>query len=355
MPRLACVGCGAEFPCAPSFRGSAPKCSGCRRATQGGRRYSTSARSAPQNGTAGAPQPRHMAPCACHCAACRAAGHGDGACVVLCVGLHALFDGKADVVDLVLRQLQPLNKKALLRVSMKSVRCIESVWQDAEGNLWLRATGSPDLIVVASSHDTIAKVQSLKLPSVVEACFVITGTRGPVPRWVLLDITSLDPMLRSVRLGWGTARFDAAIVCGQCGPVIAAGASDGHIHFICAQTGEKILCPLWVGSGAVLSVAYSPDGTKLTAGLGYPSYSVVVFDTQTNEQICSLKGHSKDNEECTCKHDAGFFGNEYEANPDCPVGGHTGPVWSVCFSPDGTKIVSGSWDKTVLIWDAASG
>ena len=49
------------------------------------------------------PQPRHMTPCACHCAACRAAGHGDGACVVLCVGLHALFHGKADVVDLVLR------------------------------------------------------------------------------------------------------------------------------------------------------------------------------------------------------------------------------------------------------------
>ena len=35
-----------------------------------------------------------------HCAACRAAGHGDGACVMLCAGLHALFDGKADVVDL---------------------------------------------------------------------------------------------------------------------------------------------------------------------------------------------------------------------------------------------------------------
>ena len=99
----------------------------------------------------------HMAPCACHCAACRAAGHGDGACVVLCAGLHALFDGKADVVDLVLRHYYG-------------------------------------------------------------AC------------------------------GWGTARFDAAILCVQYGPglgdVIAAGADDGRIHFICAQTGEKILCPL---------------------------------------------------------------------------------------------------------------
>ena len=56
----------------------------------------------------------------------------------------------------------------------------------------------------------------------------------------------------------------------------------------------------------VLSVAYSPDGTKLAAGL-YPfSNSVVVFNTQTNEQICSLNV------------DAGTFG-----------------VQSVAFSPKG--------------------
>ena len=71
--------------------------------THGRRDATAEARSAPQNGAAGAPQPRHMMPCACHCAACRAAGHGDGVCVVLCAGLHALFDGKADVVDLVWR------------------------------------------------------------------------------------------------------------------------------------------------------------------------------------------------------------------------------------------------------------
>jgi len=29
--------------------------------------------------------------------------------------------------------------------------------------------------------------------------------------------------------------------------------------------------------------------------------------------------------------------------------GHTAGVWSVAFSPDGQRIVSGSWDKTVKI------
>ena len=35
--------------------------------------------------------------------------------------------------------------------------------------------------------------------------------------------------------------------------------------------------------------------------------------------------------------------------------GHTGFVTSVAFSPDGTKIVSGSWDRKVRVWDAESG
>jgi WD40 repeat protein len=35
--------------------------------------------------------------------------------------------------------------------------------------------------------------------------------------------------------------------------------------------------------------------------------------------------------------------------------GHTDSVYSVCYSPDGTRIVSGSRDNTVRVWDAVSG
>ncbi|KAG5731782.1 hypothetical protein E4T56_gene1561 [Termitomyces sp. T112] len=35
--------------------------------------------------------------------------------------------------------------------------------------------------------------------------------------------------------------------------------------------------------------------------------------------------------------------------------GHTSGVYSVAFSPDGTHIVSGSWDKTICVWDSSNG
>jgi len=35
--------------------------------------------------------------------------------------------------------------------------------------------------------------------------------------------------------------------------------------------------------------------------------------------------------------------------------GHSGGVWAVAFSPDGDRVVSGSKDRLVKIWDIETG
>jgi len=103
----------------------------------------------------------------------------------------------------------------------------------------------------------------------------------------------------------------------------------------------KPLAPAWVklrdaASGKVIatlehvgwisSLAFSPDGKTLAAGLGTngPDSAVAIWDLDTRKMTARLQGH-------------------------------TDAVMSIAFSPDSKWLVSGSRDTTAIVWDLAGG
>ena len=55
---------------------------------------------------------------------------------------------------------------------------------------------------------------------------------------------------------------------------------------------------------------------------------------------------------CIC--DEFVFGH-LRTKAECPVEGHSNDVYSVAFSPDSKRVVSGSHDNRVKIWDVETG
>ena len=86
-------------------------------------------------------------------------------------------------------------------------------------------------------------------------------------------------------------------------------------------------------SGEIMSVALSPDGTKIVSGSDDGTINVLDSGAPlpSNRLLACLADKLELLSEKTNAHSAW--------------------ISSVAFSPDGTKIVSGSWDKTIKVWD----
>jgi WD40 repeat protein len=107
-----------------------------------------------------------------------------------------------------------------------------------------------------------------------------------------------------------------------------------------APDGKTLLCGggksfrlIEVASGATLlqgelpaeifGAGFSPDGRTLAVSAGEARASIHVFDVPTRAEILRLHGHES-------------------------------RVRSMAFSPDGTKLASGQWDSTALVWDISA-
>jgi len=111
----------------------------------------------------------------------------------------------------------------------------------------------------------------------------------------------------------------------------------------------------------VLSVAFSPDGRKIIAGL--ENGSLQLFDTISGNRIGNpFQGHESSVKSVAFRPDgkAIVSGSDDKTlrlwdlqgkQIGNPFLGHENRVMSVAFSPDGKVIVSGSWDNTLGLWD----
>jgi WD40 repeat protein len=131
----------------------------------------------------------------------------------------------------------------------------------------------------------------------------------------------------------------------------------------CSVPGRKpIGQPLIVGSQLV-SLALSPDGGMLAAGMH--DYSVVLWDLRTGIRVPTpLKGHGAAVSSIAFSPDGKLVASAGGADATiriwsvstqqlvgAPLTGHTADVKKVVFSPDGQILASGSSDKSVRLWD----
>ena len=118
-------------------------------------------------------------------------------------------------------------------------------------------------------------------------------------------------------------------------------------------------------SKPVLSVAFSPDSTKLASGSW--DGTIRLWNVSTGTNTATLTGHAAEVRSVAFSPDgktlASAGGRDLtiklwdvaSGNNTRTMRGHKEIVASVAFSPDGKILASGSWDHTIRLWDIATG
>jgi WD40 repeat protein/serine/threonine protein kinase len=169
-------------------------------------------------------------------------------------------------------------------------------------------------------------------------------------------------LLRQTQIAWRDNSAQEADALLQEVPANLRGWEWNYLKRLCRGG----YMTLYGHSGAVLCVAYSPDGKRLATGSG--DWTTRTWDAQTGRELLVLKGHagsvyglafSADGRRLATA-SADRTARIWDARTGqelLTVKGHKGGLTSVAFSPDrdGQRLATASLDGTVQVWDAHTG
>ena len=147
-----------------------------------------------------------------------------------------------------------------------------------------------------------------------------------------LSISAQDKQKVELVVETGHPEAVRSVAFSPNGKTLITGSRDNTVKLWDITSGRE-LKTLSGHSDSVLSVAFSPDGKTL--GSGSSDKTVKLWDSASGREVITLLGRSS-------------TGTFY-------LDGHSEAISSVTFSPDGKTLASGSFDRTIKLWDIRSG
>ena len=145
---------------------------------------------------------------------------------------------------------------------------------------------------------------------------------------------------------------------------ITSGSWDGAIRVWEVESGAEIA--VVCGDGGVNSIAYSPDGRRIASSS--VDGTVRVWDTESGAEVISSRAARNGVNSVVYSPDARWIATGSDDGVIRVWSAKSGTKWaalrwprtgdavtSVVYSPDGRRIASGSRDGMILLWDADSG